>query len=322
MSIFCEALKQKYDTGNEKCFCVIFNEVHAQRIDKFLAKHFSKFTRSHLQKLIREKNVLVNDKLVNSSRLLKMGDRVVVCVPRPKPLSVAPQEISLDIVYEDEDIIVVNKPSGMVVHPACGNYDGTLVNALLNHCKENLSGINDVLRPGIVHRIDKDTTGLLLVAKNDKAHLGLSNQIKFRSLTREYKAIVHGCVCESGVVNKPIGRSSKDRKKMAVIYRNSKEAITNFFPIEVFEKYTLVRLKLETGRTHQIRVHMKFLGYPIVGDKTYGAKNEEFLLSGQLLHAYRLKLDHPISGEHLEFERDPPQEFVEVLKQLRCSVGF
>ena len=215
-------------------------------------------------------------------------------------------------------MLVVNKPQGMVVHPAAGNFDGTLVNALLYHCKDSLSGINGEKRPGILHRIDKDTSGLLLVAKNDFAHVGLAEQIKEHSLTREYKALVHGNVkMDSGTINAPIGRSDKDRKKMTITYRNSREAITHYQVIERYKGYTLLKLRLETGRTHQIRVHMSKNGHPVVGDKTYGQKKEQFNLKGQLLHAYKVGFIHPVTKEYMEFESELPEYFKDILEKIK-----
>ena len=239
-------------------------------------------------------------------------------MPEPIELEIKAENISLDIVYEDNDMLVVNKPQGMVVHPAAGNYTGTLVNALLYHCGDSLSGINGEKRPGIVHRIDKDTSGLLLVAKNDNAHQKLSSQIKEHSLTRAYKALVHGNIKQdSGRIDAPIGRHPSDRKKMTITDKNSREAVTNFRVLERYGRYTFVECILETGRTHQIRVHMSKNGHPIVGDKTYGVKKEEFNLTGQLLHAYKVGFIHPVSGEYMEFVSELPDYYMNVLDRLR-----
>ncbi len=289
-----------------------------ERLDVFLAESIEDMTRSRIQKLISDKNITVNDMCVKANCKLKPGDIVRVNVPKPREAQLEAEEIPLDIVYEDEHMLVVNKPQGMVVHPAAGNLSGTLVNALMAHCGENLSGINGEIRPGILHRIDKDTSGLLLVAKDDKAHLGLSEQIKAHSLTREYLCIVHGQLkVDSGTIDAPIGRDPKDRKKMTITDRNSRNAVTHFFVLERFPKYTFIKCRLETGRTHQIRVHMSKNGHPILGDSVYGRKKEEFKLNGQLLHAWRVGFIHPENGEYMEFERDVPEYFEQVLATLR-----
>lgn len=286
------------------------------RIDKFIASHLEGVTRSHIQKLIDEGNVLVDGKNVKSNHKLKIGQSIEVTVPEAKQLDVKAEEIELDIVYEDEHLLVVNKPQNMVVHPAAGNYEGTLVNALMHHCGDSLSGINGVIRPGIVHRIDKDTSGLLLVAKDDATHIGLSEQIKEHSLTRKYIAIVHGNFKnDEGTVDAPIGRHPTDRKKMCITEKNSKNAVTHYRVLQRFMEYTLVECKLETGRTHQIRVHMASLGHPVMGDKTYGVKKEKYNLSGQLLHAKIVGFIHPITKEYMEFETDIPERFKKFLKK-------
>lgn len=292
--------------------------VAGTRLDVFLTEYFKDLTRSRIQKLIADGEVTVNQSATKANTKLKIGDVVEVNIPEPKETQLQAEEIPLDIVYEDKHMLVVNKPQGMVVHPAAGNYCGTLVNALMAHCGDNLSGINGEIRPGILHRIDKDTSGLLLVAKDDKAHLGLSEQIKAHSLTREYICLVHGRIKEdSGTIDAPIGRDPKDRKKMTITHKNSKNAVTHFFVLERFEKYTLVKCRLETGRTHQIRVHMSKNGHPIVGDPVYGRKKEEFKLKGQLLHAWKVGFIHPITGEYMEFEREVPEYFECVLESLR-----
>ncbi|MCR5652672.1 MAG: RluA family pseudouridine synthase, partial [Ruminococcus sp.] len=246
------------------------------------------------------------------------GDRVEISVPEPVAYEAKAENIPLDIVYEDDDLLVVNKPKGMVVHPAAGNYEGTLVNALLYHCKGKLSGINGVIRPGIVHRIDKDTSGLLLVAKNDKAHNNLAEQIKEHSLTREYEAIVYGNIeDDSGVIDAPIGRHHSDRKRMAVTDKNSKNAVTHFEVIERLKGYTYMKFRLETGRTHQIRVHCAYIGHPVSGDKVYGVKNEKTSLDGQCLHARKIGFIHPATGEYMEFVSDLPEYFEKYLIKLR-----
>lgn len=290
------------------------------RADVFIAGYDSKITRSRAQKLIEEGNAAVNGRAIKTSYRLCEGDALEYTVPAATETEITPEDIPLDIVYEDKDMLVVNKPQGMVVHPAAGNYSGTLVNALMSYCGNSLSGINGELRPGILHRIDKNTSGLLLVAKSDRAHLGLSEQIKAHSLSREYLALVHGNIAaDSGTIDAPIGRDSKDRKKMTITDKNSRNAITHYFVLERFGKYTYIKCRLETGRTHQIRVHMSKNGHPIVGDDVYGRKKEEFRLNGQLLHAYKVGFIHPVTGEYMEFERAVPKYFEDVLNRLRRS---
>ena len=256
-------------------------------------------------------------KIIGKNYKLKGGEEISAELPEPEELSAEPENIPLDVVYEDDDVIVVNKPQGMVVHPADGNRNGTLVNALLYHCKGGLSAINGVIRPGIVHRIDKDTSGLLAAAKNNEAHIKLAEQLKERKAVRKYYALVNGNIKEdSGTVNKPIGRSANDRKKMAV-RADGREAITHFKVVERFGNYTLVECILETGRTHQIRVHMASIGHSIVGDKTYGIKKEKFNLNGQLLHAKTIGFVHPSTGEMMTFSSNLPDYFTDVLNKLR-----
>ena len=286
------------------------------RIDKFIASKLDGVTRSHIQKLIDDGCVTVDGKNVKSNHKLKIGQSIDVAMPEAKQLDVAAEDIALDIVYEDEHLLVVNKPQNMVVHPAAGNYEGTLVNALMHHCGDSLSGINGVIRPGIVHRIDKDTSGLLLVAKDDATHIGLSEQIKEHSLTRKYIALVHGNFKnDEGTVDAPIGRHPTDRKRMCITEKNSKNAVTHYRVLQRFMEYTLVECKLETGRTHQIRVHMASLGHPVMGDKTYGVKKEKYNLSGQLLHAKIVGFVHPVTKEYMEFETDIPERFMRFLKR-------
>ena len=286
------------------------------RIDRFIASHLEGVTRSHIQKLIDDGFVLVDGKIVKSNYKLKNGQNIEVTVPKAKQLDIKAEDIKLDIVYEDEHMLVVNKPQNMVVHPAAGNYEGTLVNALMHHCGDSLSGINGVIRPGIVHRIDKDTSGLLLVAKDDETHIGLSEQIKEHSLTRKYIAIVHGNFKnDEGTVDAPIGRHPTDRKKMCITEKNSKNAVTHYKVLQRFMEYTLVECKLETGRTHQIRVHMASLGHPVMGDKTYGVKKEKYNLTGQLLHAKIVGFVHPITKEYMEFETEIPERFKKFLNR-------
>ena len=304
--------------NKENGFVYIFEENEKKRLDVFLSEKLEGFTRSHIQKMVEENNVCVNNSFAKASLKLKKGDVISGEIPKLREIEAKAENIPIDVVYEDDDLLVVNKPQGMVVHPAAGNYEGTLVNALLYRCGDSLSGINGEKRPGILHRIDKDTSGLLLVAKNDNAHVFLAEQIKEHSLTREYKALVHGNVKEeSGTVNAPIGRSDKDRKKMTITYKNSKEAVTHFFVVERFQGYTLLRLRLETGRTHQIRVHMSKKGHSVVGDKTYGIKKEPFNLKGQLLHAYKIGFIHPTTKEYMEFESELPKHFAEVLDKIK-----
>ncbi len=311
-------MKKKIRARNMKIIIDKTNE--GTRADVFLAEYDSEITRSRAQKLIEEGNAAVNGRTIKTSYRLCEGDALEYTVPAAAETEITPEDIPLDIVYEDKDMLVVNKPQGMVVHPAAGNYSGTLVNALMSYCGDSLSGINGELRPGILHRIDKNTSGLLLVAKSDRAHLGLSEQIKAHSLTREYLALVHGNIAaDSGTIDAPIGRDSKDRKKMTVTDKNSRNAVTHYFVLERFGKYTYIKCRLETGRTHQIRVHMSKNGHPIVGDDVYGRKKEEFRLNGQLLHAYKVGFVHPVTGEYMEFERAVPKYFEDVLNRLRRS---
>ncbi len=290
------------------------------RIDKYLTEKIESLTRNHIQKLMQEGNVSVNGKVVKANYKLRVEDKITIQLPEPKVLSAKAEEIPLDIVFEDDSLLVVNKPQGMVVHPAHGNPEGTLVNALMAHCKGSLSQINGVIRPGIVHRIDKDTSGLLLIAKDNETHLSLAEQIKKHSVNRRYMAITVGTIKEEeGTVDAPIGRDPKDRKKMAIVYQNSKEAITHYKVVERFEGYTLIECKLETGRTHQIRVHMASLNKPILGDPVYGnKKNKGFPeLEGQLLHACQIGFIHPKTGEYMEFSKEPPELFCKVLEKMR-----
>lgn len=292
------------------------------RCDVYIAENVPSLSRSFLKKLFDAGEISVNGKAVRASFRLKEGDTLTFTLPEVKKLDVTAQDIPLDIVYEDSDVLVINKKRGMVVHPAAGNEDKTLVNALMYHCGDNLSGINGVLRPGIVHRIDKDTTGLLVVAKNDNAHQSLTNQLADRTLSRTYYAIVHGNIKEDNLtVDAPIARDSSDRKKMAIAKKDGRNAVTHITVLERFGKYTYIRCKLETGRTHQIRVHTKSIAHPILGDKTYGLKKEEFSLEGQLLHAGEIGFIHPASGDAVSFSAPLPQDFDETLAKIRVRYG-
>lgn len=306
------------ETGNQTYSFLIGAEESEERVDKFLATELADLSRSYIQKLLKEGRVMVGEKSVKANYKLREGDNVTFTVPPLKELSVEAEPIPLDIVYEDEDVILINKPKDMVVHPCAGRYSGTLVNGLMYHCKDQLSGINGVLRPGIVHRIDKDTTGILVVCKNDKAHRSVAEQLKVHSITRKYRAIVHGIVKEDGTVDAPIGRSPKDRKKMAINEKNGKRAVTHYKVLEHLKgKYTYIECQLETGRTHQIRVHMASLHHPLVGDTTYGPGANPFHLEGQCLHAMVLGFVHPTTGEYMEWEAPLPDYFQELLRKLR-----
>ncbi len=287
-----------------------------ERLDAYLAKELDEISRSYVQKLIKENLVYVNDKHTKASYLVKEGDYIKVNLPQPKKLEVISEDIPIDIVYEDKDIVIINKPQNMVVHPAPGNYTGTLVNGLLFHI-DSLSSINGIIRPGIVHRLDKDTSGLLIIAKNDKAHRILSESLKERNIKRVYIALVHGILSnDEGTINAPIGRHGTDRKKMTVTQKNSKEAITHFKVLERYNNYSLVEVNLETGRTHQIRVHMAYINHPVVGDPVYSKGKNEFGLDKQMLHAYKLGFFHPSTGENMEFEIDLPDYFKNILNTL------
>lgn len=290
-------------------------ENNGVRIDKYISDNIADVTRSAVQALISEGGVLVGGKSVAKNYKLRSGDVVEVVIPEPQPLDTLPEDIPLDIVYEDSDLLVVNKPKGMVVHPAHGNYTGTLVNALLFHCGDSLSGINGVIRPGIVHRIDKNTSGLLIVAKNDKSHVKLAEQIKEHSFTREYEAIAVGCFKErEGTIDAPIGRHHTDRKKMCVTSENSKNAVTHYSVIRQYGGFAHVRLRLETGRTHQIRVHLSYIGHSVLGDDVYGKPYKG--MDGQCLHARKIGFIHPSTGEYMEFTSELPDYFASVLNKL------
>lgn len=300
------------------CEYTVQPEDVGKRIDKYLPEQEERLTRSFLKKMIDNGNLTVNDKQVPASYKLKSNDHIILTVEEPKPLEVVAQDIPLDIVYEDDSLLVVNKPQGMVVHPANGNYEGTLVNALMAHCKGSLSAINGVIRPGIVHRIDKDTSGLLLVAKTNEAHLSLAKQLKEHTIERRYIALVHGNIKEdTGTVDAPLGRHPADRKKRCVTHKNAKSAVTHFTVIKRLGQYTLVECRLETGRTHQIRVHMAYIKHPLVGDSVYGVKKQPFpSLNGQMLHAIELGFVHPETGEFLDFVTDYPPRFEKIIALL------
>ena len=288
------------------------------RIDKYLAEQLPDITRSYLQKLLKDGSVQMNGKPVKASTKTAVGAVIELTIPEPEEPEILPEDIPLDILYEDSDVLLINKPKDMVVHPAAGHYTGTLVNALMYHCKGDLSGINGVLRPGIVHRIDKDTTGVLIVCKNDKAHNALAEQLKEHSITRKYRAIVCGNLKEDeGTVDAPLGRHPQDRKKMAIVRTGGKRAVTHYRVLERFGNYTYIECQLETGRTHQIRVHMASLGHPLLGDEVYGRVKSPFKLEGQTLHAMVLGFIHPTTGEYMEFEAPLPEYFEKLLEKLR-----
>lgn len=298
---------------------IVDKEDARKRLDVYISKKNSQITRSYIKNLIDDGRILVNGVLQKSGYKIKELDIVMVDIPKEEVLDIIPEDIKIDIMYEDDDIIIINKEKGMVVHPANGNYTGTLVNALMYSHKDKLSSINGTIRPGIVHRIDKDTSGVLVIAKNDKAHKNLSEQFKVHSINRKYIALVKGIVKEDEfVINLPIGRSTKDRKKMAVVYKNSRNAITHIKVLRRFysSSVTLIEATLETGRTHQIRVHMSHLHYPLVGDEVYGRKDPKFKVNGQMLHAKLLGINHPITNKYMEFEVDIPEYFKEILDKL------
>ncbi len=300
----------------EKTLIKVDEQDEGLRIDKYLSNIFKDKSRSFIQGLIEKENVKVNSKSLKSNYKLKKADEIEIMIPEPEILSVESENIPIDIVYEDEDVIVVNKAQGMVVHPAPGNYNGTLVNALLYHCKD-LSSINGVIRPGIVHRIDKDTSGILVIAKNDDAHNKLSEQLKDHSMKREYYALIEGRLKNNdGTIDKPLGRCKKDRLKIGII-EDGKRAVTHYEVVERYNGYTLVKCVLETGRTHQIRVHMASIGFPLVGDPLYGFKRQKFKLEGQVLHARTLGFIHPRTGEYMEFTSELPQYFCDLINKLK-----
>ena len=295
---------------------IIKEEEKGKRIDAFISNSIKDISRTLVQKLIDDGNILVNGKKQKASYKVDAGDIISIDIPKAKETKLKAQNISVPVIYEDNDIIVVNKPKGMVVHPANGNPDGTLVNAILNMCKNSLSGIGGELRPGIVHRLDKDTSGLIIIAKNDKAHINISQQIKNRLVTKKYIALVRGVLPDNeATIDMPIARSKKDRKKMAVD-KDGKEAITHFKVIKRFDNYTLIEVKIDTGRTHQIRVHMAHIGYPVVGDMVYSNGKNEFGIEGQMLHSKSLDFTHPSTGKSIHLEAPLPEYFEEVLSKL------
>ena len=292
-----------------------------QRLDAYIAKENEDISRTMIKKLIEDGKILVNGKKQKTSYKVQNNDEIEINIPEAKEINLKAQDIPIEIIYEDNDIIVVNKPKGMVVHPAVGNLDGTLVNAIMNICKDTLSGIGGEVRPGIVHRLDKDTSGLLIIAKNDNSHIKMSEQIKNREVTKIYIALVRGVIAENeATIDMPIARSTKDRKKMAV-NRNGKKAVTHFKVLKRYDKYTLLQIKIDTGRTHQIRVHMAEIGHPVVGDMVYSNGKNDFGVEGQMLHSKILEFKHPITGKEMHLEAKIPEYFEDVLRQLEDKYG-
>lgn len=312
------------DESTEMIYLTAAADDAGSRIDAFIGYNTDELSRSYAVRLIENGSVCVNGKSISSKKYkLTEGDEVCISLPEPETLDVAAEDIALDIVYEDDDVLIVNKPRGMVVHPGPGNWNGTLVNAVMHHCGDSLSSINGVIRPGIVHRIDKDTSGLLMIAKNDRAHESLAEQLRVHSVTREYTALVYDNIREDELsIDEPIGRDERNRLRHAVNGAASRNAITHIRVLERFGRYTLVRARLETGRTHQIRVHMAYVHHPLVGDELYGPRRQSanvagVKVSGQLLHAGTLGFDHPATGEYMEFHSELPEVFKEVLGRLR-----
>ncbi len=298
---------------------IVEKEYENIRLDKLIANKYSDLSRTNIQKLIDDNKITVNNKVQKASYKVMEKDEIKIEEIEAKTIDLKPQNIPLDIIYEDDDIIIINKQKGLVVHPANGNPDGTLVNAIMAICKDSLSGIGGEIRPGIVHRLDKDTSGLIIVAKNDKAHINLSEQIKNREVKKTYIALVRGVIKENeATINMPIARSTKDRKKMAVS-KDGKEAITHFKVIKRYDKYTLIEVKIETGRTHQIRVHMSQIGYPIVGDVVYSNGKNPFGVVGQMLHSSKLTFKHPITNKEINLEAELPTYFKKILKELELK---
>lgn len=292
-------------------------EFEGIRVDKYLCEIISDISRSYIQKLLKNEHILVNQSICKANYKVKSGDKINVDIPEPLEANIIPEDIPLDIVFEDEDFLIVNKPKDMVVHPAPGHYTGTLVNALMYHCKDHLSEINGVLRPGIVHRIDKDTTGTLIVCKNDFSHNFIANQLKIHSITRKYVAIVNGVILDDeGTIDAPIGRHETKRKQMAINYKNGKNAVTHYKVLKRFKKYTYVECQLETGRTHQIRVHMASIHHPLLGDEVYNHMKSPYKLQGQCLHAKTIGFIHPSTKEYVEFEAKLPDYFQHLLEIL------
>lgn len=301
----------------DKFSFLVQEELVDERIDKCLSLLMDTLSRSYIQKLIKEGHVSVNDQMVKANYRVKNEDEICFYLPKSVEPEIQPQDIALDILYEDDDLIIVNKPKGMVVHPAAGHYKDTLVNGLLYHCKDSLSGINGVMRPGIVHRIDMNTTGSLIVCKNDHSHNHIAAQLKEHSITRKYHAIVYGVLKDDlGTIDKPIGRSDTNRKKMAVSVKNGRNAVTHYKVLKRFDKYTYIECQLETGRTHQIRVHMASIGHPILGDDVYSNRSCPFKLEGQTLHAKTLGFIHPKTNEYMEFDAPLPNYFIHLLDVL------
>ncbi|MGL5506317.1 MAG: RluA family pseudouridine synthase [Paraclostridium sp.] len=300
----------------EKRQFLVIDEEEGDRLDVYLASQLGDMSRSYIQKIIKDKKVIVNGKVEKAKYLVKEDDSIEIEIPTPKLLEVLAQDIPIDIKYEDNDLMIVNKSQDMVVHPAPGNYEGTLVNAILYHCRDNLSSINGVIRPGIVHRIDKDTSGLLMIAKNNNSHNSLAEQLKDHSITREYEFICHGVMKKDKItVDKPIGRNPKDRLKMGIV-KDGKNAVTHFEVVNRYENFTHVKATLETGRTHQIRVHALSINHPLLGDPLYGPKVNKFGVSGQMLHAKKLGFIHPTTKKYVEFDSELPSHFTKVLKKL------
>ena len=302
---------------NEVVFDIL-PEMEDERIDKCISSYMEDLSRSYIQKIIKDGNVFVNDAIVKANYKVKADDKVKFIIPDSVEPDIPAQDIPLDILYEDADILIVNKPKSMVVHPAPGHYEGTLVNAIMYHCKGELSGINGVMRPGIVHRIDKDTTGSVIICKNDEAHNAIAELLKTHDITRKYRAIVYGNMkIEQGIIDAPIGRHPNDRKKMAINEKNGKHAVTHYKVLEHFGQYTYIECQLETGRTHQIRVHMASIGHPLLGDTVYSSRKSPFHLEGQVLHAMTIGFVHPGSGQYVEFEAPLPEYFERLLTVLR-----
>lgn len=300
---------------------LIEEEQAGERIDKFLSDTLPDLSRSYIQKLIKDGHVTANQKIIKSNYKLSAEDILLLEVPELKEPDILAEDIPLDILYEDSDLLIINKPKGMVVHPSAGHYSGTLVNALMHYCKGDLSGINGVMRPGIVHRIDMDTTGSLLVCKNDFTHNDIAEQLKVHSITRIYHAIVHGIVKDDeGTIDAPIGRHPVERKKMSINHKNGKDAVTHYKVLKRFHNYTYIECQLETGRTHQIRVHMASIGHPLLGDGAYGPAKTAYKLHGQTLHAKIIGIKHPRTGEYLEIDAPLPEYFVKLLKKLENNI--